>query len=237
MDAADWAHLRPSFQTRRGAIADHWYEAIAHTSFVPRRVAVVRDELRTLTDQVITALLDEPVDRDRAWAIGASLAALHYVHPDALDGTLDVLGRRLMDGLPPDQVQALQPRLMTVLGALAAGFLTRSRAMLLDEQDHIRRALFVSRQQIEAAEEARVMAEAAVRVRTEILNATAHDLARRSRLSLVMPTCCGFAYNATRRRRQSGCWRRRRPSARGRCVSMVWSRSCWTWRVYKRGRS
>jgi len=137
---------------------------------------VVRDELRTLTDQVITALLDEPVDRDRAWAIGASLAALHYVHPDALDGTLDVLGRRLMDGLPPDQVQALQPRLMTVLGALAAGFLTRSRAMLLDEQDHIRRALFVSRQQIEAAEEARVMAEAAVRVRTEILNATAHDL-------------------------------------------------------------
>jgi len=176
MSAAEWTHLHPSLQARRGAIADHWYEAIAHTSFVPRRVAMVRDELRTLTDQVIDALLDEPVDRDRARAVGTALAALHYVHPDALDGTLDVLGRRLMDGLPPDQVQSLQPRLMTLLGALAAGFLARSRAMLLDEQDHIRRALFVSRQQIEAAEEARVAAEAAVRVRTEILNATAHDL-------------------------------------------------------------
>jgi len=163
-------------QARRDAIADHWYEAIAHTSFVPRRVAGVRDELRTLTDQVIAALLDEPVDRDRARAVGAALAALHYVHPDALDGTLDVLGRGLMDGLTPDQVQALQPRLMTLLGALAAGFLARGRAMLLDEQDQIRRALFVSRQQADAAEEARVVAEAAVRVRTEILNATAHDL-------------------------------------------------------------
>jgi len=162
-------------QARRDAIADHWYEAIAHTSFVPRRVAEVRDELRALTDQVIVALLDDPVDRDRARSVGSALAALHYVHPDALDGTLDVLGR-LMDGLTSDQVQALQPRLMTLLGALAAGFLARGRAMLLDEQDQIRRALFVSRQQADAAEEARVVAEAAVRVRTEILNATAHDL-------------------------------------------------------------
>ena len=176
MSAADWTHVHLSLQARRGEIADHWYEAIAHTSFVPRRVAMVRDELRALTDQVIDALLDEPVGRDRARAVGSALAALHYVHPDALDGTLDVLGRRLMDGLSPDQAQALQPRLMTLLGALAAGFLARSRAMLLDEQDHIRRALFVSRQQIEAAEEARVAAEAAVRVRSEILNATAHDL-------------------------------------------------------------
>jgi len=176
MSAVDWTQLLPPMQARRDAIADHWYEAIAHTSFVPRRVAGVRDELRTLTDQVIAALLDEPVDRDRARAVGAALAALHYVHPDALDGTLDVLGRGLMDGLTPDQVQALQPRLMTLLGALAAGFLARGRAMLLDEQDQIRRALFVFRQQADAAEEARVVAEAAVRVRTEILNATAHDL-------------------------------------------------------------
>jgi len=176
MSAVDWTQLLPSMQARRDAIADHWYEAIAHTSFVPRRVAGVRDELRTLTDQVIAALLDAPVGRDRARAVGAALAALHYVHPDALDGTLDVLGRGLMDGLTSDQVQALQPRLMMLLGALAAGFLARTRSMLLDEQDQIRRALFVSRQQADAAEEARVVAEAAVRIRTEILNATAHDL-------------------------------------------------------------
>lgn len=163
-------------QARRAAIADRWYEAVARTGFSPRRAADVREALHALTDQAIAVLADESFVRSRARDIGARLAQLHYVHPDALDGTLNALATELVAGLSADQAGVLHARLAALLGAVAAGFFAESRAMILDEQDEIRRALFVTRQQAEAAEEARLLAEAAARVRTDVLNAAAHDL-------------------------------------------------------------
>ena len=161
---------------RSAGIADRWYSAIARTSFTPRRAVDVRTELEALTTRAIDTLLSDSDAPDQAAEIGAALARLHYVRPAALRGTLSVLGRELLAGLPAETAVALYPRLGELLGALAAGFYERSRAMTLEEQDQIRRALFVSRQEAEAAEEARLVAEAAVRVRTDVLNAAAHDL-------------------------------------------------------------
>ncbi len=161
---------------RRAEIADRWYGAIARTSFTPRRAVEVRAELEALITRAIDLLLSEPAALAQASEIGVALAELHYVRPAALRGTLTVLGRELVVGLAPETVVALHPRLVELLGGLAAGYYERSRVMTLEEQDQIRRALFVSRQEAEAAEEARLVAEAAVRVRTEVLNAAAHDL-------------------------------------------------------------
>lgn len=176
MTSADRSSLLPLLHARREAIADRWYTTIARTSFTPRRATDVRAELLALTDQVIALLVREPFDRAAARDIGAALARLHYVHADALAGTLDVLGQQLVAGLPANQTLALHDTLTALLGAVAAGFFAQSRAMILDEQDQIRRALFVTRQQAEVAEEARARAEADVRIRTDVLNAAAHDL-------------------------------------------------------------
>lgn len=161
---------------RRAKIADHWYTAIARTSFSPHRAEEVRDTLLVLTDHLISTLRSEPFAPEQARQIGATLAGLHYLQPSALAGTLDVLARQLVEGLSPERLSAVHPRLSAVIAALAAGYFAQGRALILEEQEQVRDALFVSRQHAEAAERARVQAEAAVRVRTDVLNAAAHDL-------------------------------------------------------------
>jgi len=176
LDDAPQPLLSELLQARRAVVAEHWYTAIARTGFAPRPAADVRAKLAAATDQAIGALLAEQFDRPQARAIGAALADLHYIHPDALGGTLDALGQGLVADLPAERLSALHPRLTALLAEVASGFYARSRSMILDEQDQIRRALFVSRRQAEAAEDARIDAETAVGVRTDVLNAAAHDL-------------------------------------------------------------
>lgn len=175
-DGPDRSGLLPLLRARREEVAERWYVAIARTSFSPRRAQQVREALLELTDLAIGAVASEPLDEAQARAVGEGLAQLHYLQPAALDAMLRILGDDLVAGVPSDRRVELQPRLTALLGAAAAGFFARARAMILEEQDQIRRALFVTRQQAEAAEEARAVAEEAVRVRTEVLHAAAHDL-------------------------------------------------------------
>ncbi len=165
-----------ALRARRDEVAERWYVAIARTSFSPRRAQQVRAELLALTDRAIDALVGESFDVAAANAVGEGLARLHYLNPAALEAMLRILGEDLVSGVPPEVRVALQPRVTAVLGAAASGFFAIARAMILEEQDQIRRALFVTRQQADAAEEARAVAEEAVRVRTEVLHAAAHDL-------------------------------------------------------------
>ncbi|HZS87322.1 MAG TPA: HAMP domain-containing sensor histidine kinase [Chloroflexota bacterium] len=183
---ADQDQTSPSalLQQRYAVIVDRWYAAIARTSFTPRPATEVRAELRALLDRAIAPLLVQPgaeppgeaTVQEAGREVGATLARLRYVHHAALGEILSILGRELVAELPAEQAAALHPRLMALLGALAAGFSQQSNAMILEEQDQIRRALFVSRQEAEAAEQARAAAEAAARTRTEVLNIIAHDL-------------------------------------------------------------
>src|SRR5689334_14640375 len=103
--------LHRHFQAHRAEIAGRWYAAIARTSFSPHRASELRADLLALTDRAIAVLLSEPFARDEARAVGAALPGLHYVSPEALDRTVDLLGRELAAGLPPEEAAALQPRL------------------------------------------------------------------------------------------------------------------------------
>jgi signal transduction histidine kinase len=127
--------------SRCHAIADHWYQAIARTSHVPHSAAKVRQCLVELTEQAILLLFTEPFDRGRAEAIGASLANLHCLEPEALGGTQEVLARQLVEDLAAEQAVALQSRLAALLGGLVAGFSQRSRETVLAEQERSRGAL------------------------------------------------------------------------------------------------
>lgn len=184
MNAASRRRLRSMLQARRAEIADRWFEAIARTSFTALPAAEVRAELNALTEQAIDVLLDEAFAQERARSIGTALANLHFIHPNALERTLDVLARQLVDGLSPRQLDALHPRLGALLGAIAAGFFAQSRAMILEEQDQILQALLVARRQADEAEQARAVAEATVRGRNDALSAAAHDL--RSPLTSIL---------------------------------------------------
>ncbi len=137
---------------RCDAIANRWYTAIAEIGFAPHSAAKVRQRLVELTEQVIALLLAEPFDHGRVQAIGASLARLHhYIQPEALGKTQEVLAGQLVKDLPADQVVALQPRLAALLGGLAVGFFQQARERILTEQEQIRRALITERKQAEEA--------------------------------------------------------------------------------------
>ena len=66
-----------------------------------------------------------------------------YTAPDILGTTLDLLGKQLLQGLSPADVQAVQPRLTTVLGGIATGFASAARERLLVEQEATRTAVLV----------------------------------------------------------------------------------------------
>jgi hypothetical protein len=149
MNTEDRSQVHQVLLSRQHAIADSWYKAIARTSHVPHNAAEVREHLVELTEQAIAVLFAEPCDHDGAEAIGASLVRLHYVEPEALGQTQEVLAQQLVEGLPGEPVVELQSRLAALLGKLAGGFLQQAREAILSEQERIRGALIRELQQRE----------------------------------------------------------------------------------------
>jgi PAS domain S-box-containing protein len=161
-------NLAQVLYSRRDEIADKWYQAIARTSFAPVSATKVRLRLVELTEQVIALLLAEPFERHQAEAIGASLANLHYMQPQTMGQTQEVLARQLVAGLPAERVIALQPRLAALLGGLAAGLFQQARETILAEQEQIRSAFIA---ELRSAEQALRESEQKMRA---LLNATTH---------------------------------------------------------------
>ena len=141
MNSAERSQLLQFLRGRRDAIADSWHKAIARTSHVPHSAAEVRRHLVELTERAITLFLTEPGEHDGAETIGASLVRLHYVEPEALGRTQEVLAQQLVEGLSAEQVVELQSRLAALLGGLAIGFSHQAREIALSAQEAISGAL------------------------------------------------------------------------------------------------
>ncbi len=172
MKAALRSQLLQALHTRRDTIADSWLKAVTPTSFVPLSATEVRQRFIELTEQAIALLLAEPFDRRQAEAIGVSLVRLHYVQPEALGKTQEVLAHRLVEGLPADQVVVLQPRLAALLSGLAAGFFHQARETMLAEQEQIRSALITERKRAEETLQLRNRELALLNQVSQTLNST-----------------------------------------------------------------
>jgi PAS domain S-box-containing protein len=151
MSTANRSETLQLLQGRRNAIVDSWYRAVARTGFTPLTVAEVRRRLGELSDRAVSLLCAEPFERRKARELGSAVAGMHYISPEALSGTQEVLARQLLEGLEDDQVVTLQPRLAAVLSELAAGFSEQARDQILIEQEEIRDALLRERARVEYA--------------------------------------------------------------------------------------
>jgi hypothetical protein len=151
MNATEQSRLVRSLRDRRGTIARNWYAAIARSGFTSLTTAEVSRNLEELTDRIVTLLFSKTFERNQAREVGASLGDMHYISPEALSGTQEVLARRLLEGLPVDQAVALQPRLTALLSCVAAGFSERARDQILSEQEEARAALLSERDRAEEA--------------------------------------------------------------------------------------
>jgi DNA-binding NarL/FixJ family response regulator/signal transduction histidine kinase len=157
-------------------VANAWYEAIAHTSFTSYPAARVRRRLAELAEQAMALLFSESFDRAEAEAIGIELVALHYIQPEALGRTQEVLARQMTQSVAADQLAQLQLRLASLLGAVADGFFRAARDMILMEQEQIRNALVAEHRRMEEALLASEAAERELRALAEALRDTAAAL-------------------------------------------------------------
>jgi PAS domain S-box-containing protein len=138
MNSVERSQLLRILRGRRKSVADSWHEAMATTGTAPISPAEVRRRLADLTAQVVELLVTDEFDPGQAEAIGASLASLHRAHAEALGRTQELLAHGLFEGLPADQVAALQPRLSELLGRLGVGFCQQVAKMILQEQERLR---------------------------------------------------------------------------------------------------
>ncbi len=138
-------------EDRRCAIAESWHRAIAGTGFTPLTVEEARHNFEELTGNTIALLSDKSFKRHEAEKIGVAVAKMHFLGPDALAGTQEVLGKELLKNLRSDQIAALQERLTSVLSSVAAGFFKQAREMVLAEQERTRAALLAERNRVEQA--------------------------------------------------------------------------------------
>jgi len=151
MNAVDRSQLLQALQERCDIIAHSWYQTLARIGDAPHRAAKVRQHLVGLTGQAIALLLADLLERRRAEAIGASLARFRSIEPEVLSQTQELLAQQFVQGLPADQVVALLPRLVALLGGLAAGFFRQACKAILAEQEWMRGALISDLQPTEGA--------------------------------------------------------------------------------------
>jgi diguanylate cyclase (GGDEF)-like protein len=127
-----------------------WAAALAGTSYVPMSRTERRDYLQGLAERLAAALAAEPFSAAPGYEVGTLLVAADFAAPETLGRTIEVISDRLLVDidLADDHARA---RLARLLGALAAGYSWAVRDRTLDEQEAIRGAALVARDDAERA--------------------------------------------------------------------------------------
>jgi diguanylate cyclase (GGDEF)-like protein len=138
------------------AFARAWVKAVAGTSYVPMTRAELEQRLLGCTLRLAQALTSEPIDVRAGYDIGAELVDIHLASPEAVGRTVEVIELRLLRDLGLECETGLvvgdtRDRLARLLGTLSTGYTRALRDRTLDEQETIRRAALVARDQAERA--------------------------------------------------------------------------------------
>jgi diguanylate cyclase (GGDEF)-like protein len=147
-----------------------WADAVAGTSYLPMEYARLEAFLAQLTERLAEGLQREPFDQRTGQEIGAELVAAHVTSAEGFGRTIEVIEARLLADLglagaaPRDRLvrgrseprggsagDGLGDRLARLVGAVTTGYSRALRDRTLDEQESIRRAALLARQQAEIA--------------------------------------------------------------------------------------
>jgi diguanylate cyclase len=127
-----------------------WAKSVTGTSYMPLTHAELESFLKGLTVRLVEALYAEPFSVRRGYQIGAELVAAHVASAEGLGRTIEIIDLRLLRdlGLSGDDIR---DRMARLLGTVAVGYARALRDRTLDEQESIRRAAMVAREQAEQA--------------------------------------------------------------------------------------
>jgi diguanylate cyclase (GGDEF)-like protein len=137
-----------------------WAKAVTGTSYLPVTPAQLEEFLEGLTLRLVEALHAEPFSLRSGYQIGSDLVAAHIASAEGLGRTIEVIDLRLLRDLDlsptspsadPGSGDDLRDRMARLLGTVAIGYARALRDRTLDEQESIRRAAMVAREQAERA--------------------------------------------------------------------------------------
>jgi diguanylate cyclase (GGDEF)-like protein len=157
----------PPLHAARGpglaALARDWTEVVTGTVYVPLTRTELEAYLLGQLESIVAAVRAEPFSAALGYPLGANLVATNLSAPETLGRTVQLLGERLIDAIPLPSSPEYRHRVAAILGALATGHSRAGRDRTLDEQESIRRAALIARDQAEAAlrdSEARLLHQA-----------------------------------------------------------------------------
>src|SRR5690606_29851302 len=135
-----------------GSLAElthRWVSALASTCYVPLSRSERYALLHRFAERLVAAVLADPFSEQPGYDVGMELVAADFATPEALGVTVEVLDGHLFRaaGEPADG----RVRVGRVLGSLATGHSWAMRDRTLDEQEAIRAAALVTREEAQRA--------------------------------------------------------------------------------------
>jgi diguanylate cyclase (GGDEF)-like protein len=128
-----------------------WANAIAWTTYVPMARAERHAALTRFAERLAAALMAEPYSEQPAYDVGSAMVRADFAAPETLGSTIQVIDEHLLAAAGRSDEPDQRRRLARLLGALATGYTWALRDRTLDEQEAIRAAAFVAREQAQEA--------------------------------------------------------------------------------------
>ncbi len=142
-------HVEPGVQR----FAQLWTEKIWHTGFVAMNLQQMQLHLQDHTRRLLRALSEEGRTLELGRSVGEDLVKAHFTSPEALRLTVELIAEQLALDLSANLrhvgTAELRSRLVTLNGAVAAGYSSALREITLSEQEQIRRAGLLAREATE----------------------------------------------------------------------------------------
>lgn len=122
-------------------VARKWAYLVSMASYVPLPHKEIERRLLDMAHEVFAVVATEPLDTDRAAAVGEHLVAMHCVGRTSLRSSIDVLAAALVADERLRRIAGLGERVARTLGALASGYADAVRWHTVEHQDGLNQAL------------------------------------------------------------------------------------------------
>lgn len=122
-------------------LARKWARVMEPTAYIPLPAKEIEHELLGLVSRLFGLARREPFDGEPGVAIGARLVQLHCTGPTSLQLSVELLGKSLLAQASLRGVDDLPGRVVTLLGAIARGYVHAAHDLILEQQENVSQAL------------------------------------------------------------------------------------------------
>ena len=135
---------QPLGSGERIRLTKKWAYLVAKSNYLPLSHGEIETHFATMLDQLVRATEAEPMDVASAARVGRQLVALNCVSEDSLSCTVEVLGGGLLVQPELRGRRKVAERVVTVLGALAAGYAEATKQSIFEQQQNLTKSLFTA---------------------------------------------------------------------------------------------